>query len=407
MHEAVRALPALASEPRILDRFAEDLARCGVVGETRAAKLIYLAVTSRVLPRPISVAVKGPSSGGKSFTTEQVLRFFPESAYYLFTAMSERVLAYTEKDLRHRFIVLFEAAGMGPMASYLIRSLLSEGRIVYEVVEKTDKGLSPRQIKKEGPTGLLVTTTALKLHPENETRLISVTVTDSQDQTRAVFRALASGQPAAEPDFTAWRELQEWVATAKHDVVIPYAHQLAELLPTSATRLRRDFGALLALIKTHAILHQESRERDEDGHIVAILEDYEVIRDIVADLLAEGVDAAVNATVRETVNAVATLQSEKIESASDVSLHEVKRYLDLDKSTTSRRVRAALEAGYLRNNESRRGMPLRLVLGDPIPSNSEVLPPVELLHCCAENRRVLPATADSPDDSVDAGVLVQ
>ena len=40
------------------------------LGERRAGKLIYLAVTSRLLDRPVSVAVKGPSSGGKSFVVE-------------------------------------------------------------------------------------------------------------------------------------------------------------------------------------------------------------------------------------------------------------------------------------------------------------------------------------------------
>ena len=44
----------------ILDRFAEDLARSGVAGESKLAKLLYLAVTSRFLKRPVSVALKGP-----------------------------------------------------------------------------------------------------------------------------------------------------------------------------------------------------------------------------------------------------------------------------------------------------------------------------------------------------------
>ena len=69
--------------------------------------------------------------------------------------------------------MLYEAAGLGSdFASYLVRSLLSEGRLSYETVEKTADGLRARLIERQGPTGLLVTTTAVKLHPENETRLI-------------------------------------------------------------------------------------------------------------------------------------------------------------------------------------------------------------------------------------------
>lgn len=91
----------------------------------------------------------------------------------------------TEADLKHRFLVIFEAAGMmGEFASYLIRSLLSEGRIIYDVVERTASGLKPRRIEKDGPTGLLVTTTAVRLHPENETRLLSLHVTGACDPKR-------------------------------------------------------------------------------------------------------------------------------------------------------------------------------------------------------------------------------
>jgi hypothetical protein len=123
----------LALAPNILERFAEDLCRSGVVGESKLAKLLYLAVTSRFLQRPVSVAMKGPSSGGKSYLTEQVLRFFPDEAYYALTAMSEHALAYGDEPLKSRFLVLYEAAGMdSDLATYFVRSLLSEGRLRYE-----------------------------------------------------------------------------------------------------------------------------------------------------------------------------------------------------------------------------------------------------------------------------------
>jgi len=164
----------LAEGSDILGRFAEELARSGVAGEARIAKLLYLAVTSRLLERPVSIALKGPSSGGKSHVVERVLSFVPESAYYALTAMSERTLAYSEEPIKHRFLVIYEAAGMsGKFATYLMRSLLSEGRVRYETVETTSDGIKPRLIEREGPTGLIVTTTAVKLHPENETRLLS------------------------------------------------------------------------------------------------------------------------------------------------------------------------------------------------------------------------------------------
>lgn len=348
----------------------------------KLAKLLFLILVTRGLKRPVSAAVKGPSSGGKSYLVESVLSYFPESAYYALSAMSERALAYSDEPLVHRFLVIYEANGMqGEMASYLIRSLLSEGCIRYETVEKTKDGMQARLIERPGPTGLLVTTTAVSLHPENETRLVSMTVTDTQEQTRDIFAALAE-DGGVEIDKTRWHALQHWIDASEHRVHIPYAKTLAELIPPVAVRLRRDFGAVLNLIRGHAILHQKNRRRDESG-IVASIEDYRIVRDLVADLVAEGIEATVPATVRKTVDTVKRL----IEAGtSEVSVARLAQALNLDKASASRRARAALDRGFLTNLEGKQGRPFRLVVGDPLPEEKQILPTAEeVLHRCAAN----------------------
>src|SRR5215211_4707530 len=145
-------------------------------------------------------------------------------------------------------LVLYEAEGMsGDTASYLIRSLLSEGCVRYETVEKTPQGLQGRLIEREGPTGLIVTTTRDGLHPENETRLISLTLADGQEQTRAILDALADGDERDEPDPGPWRALQTWIAASCAAVSVPFARQLTSLIPPIAVRLRRDIKLVLNL----------------------------------------------------------------------------------------------------------------------------------------------------------------
>jgi hypothetical protein len=378
--EAWAECEELAREPDILERFARDLARSGVAGESRVAKLLYLAVTSRFLERPVSVAVKGPSSGGKSYMTERVLGFFPESSYYALTAMSEHALAYSEEPLSNRFLVIYEAAGMNSdFQTYLIRSLLSEGKVRYETVEKTSEGMKPRLIERAGPTGLIITTTLTRLHPENETRMLSLAVTDTREQTRDIMAALASEATGYLPDLRAWHSLQEWLVAAEHRVAVPYAEELAAAIPPIAVRLRRDFGAILNLIRAHAILHQASRERTDDGRIVATLEDYARVRDLVADLVSEGIEATVPTTVRETVEMVKRLRDE---TEKDVTIAALAEELKLDKSAAWRRVRSAMDRGYLENQEDRKGRPAKLVAGDDLPDDIEILPAPERLQGC-------------------------
>jgi hypothetical protein len=337
-----------------------------------------LAVTSRLLDRPVSIAVKGPSAGGKSYTAEKVLEFFPDAAFYALTAMSDRSLAYGVEPLKHRYLVIYEAAGMASdFATYLIRSLLSEGRLRYETVEKTKDGLVPRLIEREGPTGLIVTTTSLRLHPENETRMLSLSVTDTRAQTLAVFKALANG--GTRIDLSRWKALQAWLATEPSEVVIPYALALAEAVPPVALRLRRDFKTVLTLIRAHALLHQASRRKDIEGRLVAEVADYAAVREMVADLVAEGAEVTIKPEVRETVTAVTTLL---VSGKDEVTQADLRGQLKLDKSAISRRVAAALDANVLRNLEDRKGRPARLVLGDPLPEEIELLPKPERLHGC-------------------------
>jgi hypothetical protein len=380
--------PALAHEHHLLERAAEELAASGVAGEARLVQLIYLVVTSRLLPRPCSIAVKGPSAGGKSFVVEQVLRLFPPSAYYALSAMSERALAYDTEPVAHRMLVLYEAAGIsGEIASYLMRSLLSEGRINYVTVVRTKSGFEHKHISREGPTGLITTTTAVSLHPENETRLLSLTVTDSPAQTRAVMLAQVQGRGPAR-DRSAWHQLQSWLADRPLDVVVPYAAPLAEAIPPVTVRLRRDFPTLVTLIGAHALLHQLRRERDMDGAVLANFEDYATVRRLVSDLFADAAERAVPATVRETVGAVRELTDTGDPLGEGAPVVKVATRLGVDKSTALRRSRVAIARGYLRNLEVRRGQPARLVLGEPLPEDSVLLPrtaDLERLHGCGSD----------------------
>jgi hypothetical protein len=364
----------LARDRDILARAANTVAALGVAGERAAVMLVFLVMVSRLLPRPVSAAIKGPSSAGKSFLVEQTLRLFPPEAYYALTAMSEHALAYSDEPLSHRMLVLYEAAGMsGDIASYLMRSLLSEGCVRYETVEKTKDGLRGRLIERPGPTGLIVTTTATRLHPENETRMVSLTVADTKEQTRAIFHALANGR-AQEVDLAPWHALQRWLALGERRVGIPFADALAQLVPPKAVRLRRDFGLLLTLIGAHALLHRASRACAPDGAILATLDDYEVVRGLVEPLIAAGVEATVQATIRETVAVVDALCVKGVDT---VSLAAIARELHLDKSATSRRANAAKERGYLINHETRRGQPAKYAIGEPLPEDVAILPS----HC--------------------------
>ena len=143
---------------------------------------------------------------------------------------------------------------------------------------------------------------------------------------------------------------------------------------------------MLTLIRAHALLHQTSRMKDERGQVIATPGDYAAVRDLVEDLVSEGVGSTVKPEVREVVQATTRFLKE---GSTEVSQTQLRKALHLDRAVISRRVAAALDAGFLRNLEDRKGRPARLVLGEELPADSDVLPAPDkldaqaVLRCCA------------------------
>ena len=69
-------------------------------------------------------------------------------------------------------------------------------------------------------------------------------------------------------------------------VVVPYADRLAELIDSNRVELRRAFPHLVSMIQATALLHQRQRGRDADGRLVAVADDYQVARRLLARPMA-------------------------------------------------------------------------------------------------------------------------
>lgn len=384
-HDAVCAhTPALASTEDLLASAVETVGRLGVTGETRIIKATYLTAISQMLAEPVSLVAKGASAGGKSYGTRNTLQLVPEKELYAVTAGSQRSLIYTDEEFEHRTIVMFEATALrevaesrdGDMTAMIVRTLLSEGRIVYDVTEKGPDGkMTARRITKNGPTNLIVTTTADNLHHENETRLLSLQIDEAETQTRAVMRKIALRRnqlnPAEPPDLSGWHALFHWLKYhGEHQVYIPYADYLADHSTAAVIRMRRDFGTLLGMIEVHAVLHQQNRARDKYGRIVATAADYDAARDILAEAFAVSSGQQIKDSVRRAVAAVSQLGG----AQTDVTVAQVTRFLKRERSRVSRGLKDATDLGYLVNKEDKQGRPARYRIGDALPEDTPALP---------------------------------
>lgn len=255
-----------------------------------------------------------------------------------------------------------------------MRSLLSEERLVHEYTD-FEGGRRGVKIVKDGPTGL-ITSSAGRIDYELGTRLFSVNVDDGPGATRAILASLAQAAEGKteEPDLTEFHALDRFIAGRERRVVVPFAGRIAAICDASATRMRRDFQAVLGLVQAHTLLHQTRRARDRQGQVVATVDDYAAVYGLVADLMAYSSGQAVPQQIRETVEAVDHLQHEVGVPGEAVKLAEIAAHLGVHRTTVSRRVRGAIKLDRLQEVEAQRGGPILIKVGESLPEDRGVLP---------------------------------
>jgi hypothetical protein len=381
----------LAEAPDLMDRVVKQVQSMGVVNEDELITLLYVSATSRVLQSPINPLVKGSSSGGKSYTTTRTLELIGSGFVNYLTSSSALSLVYDERPLSHTVLVVFEATQLQAdeygMFAMLLRTLISEGKIVHQTTiddPGSSTGRRAVRVEREGPISLMITATG-DLHAENETRMLSYRVTESQEQTRGVIESLsvrATGASSQSLDLAPFHDLQRWIALGPNDAVIPFAPNIAAGIPPSMVRFRRDVGSLFSFIKACAILHQAQRGIDSQGRVVASVADYRVAYPIFTKVLAQSSGLMATENVRAVVELIAAradaLTSHKGKSkfaragaieksiGLEITSEQIGTATGIGKSAAHRAVRKAIDLGFLNNNEIRPGKPYRLVLKNSI-----------------------------------------
>ena len=155
-------------------------------------------------------------------------------------------------------------------------------------------------------------------------------------------------------------------------------------------RFRRDVGALFNFIKASALLHQAQRQVDAQGRVVATVADYELAYTIFSRVMAHSSGKNVPDNVREVVKLIAEragsiatrptqgrFQRTEATGAGEVviSSEQIGNAIGIGKSAAYRAVLAALDNGFLTNNEIRRGKPFRLVLKQGVDDGGTPLLP--------------------------------
>jgi hypothetical protein len=361
----------LLHDPDLFERLGRAISAGGYAGDVQPPLLIYLALTSRLLERPMNLVVVAQSAAGKNAAIDRARAFVPEESVYVERAGSARALVYTDEDFQHRVVLVCEADSLpedGPAAA-AVRSLAADNVMEYDVVERdeTTGKHGTRRITKPGPTALLTTSTT-SLRTQLGTRHLEIGIRDDEQQVRDVMRAHARTvmENAPSPvDCGPFLAVQTWLALrGERHIVVPFAEVLSQLIRATPVRMNRDFRQLLTAIQSSAFLHQLQRDRTASGAVIATRADYGIAYTLLSPVFdmiaAEGVTPA----IRQTVEAVG--EEETLTQAA------LAKRLGLTRSTTSWRVGRAVKAGYLRRLKDK-----QITRGGPLPEARSVLPTPE------------------------------
>jgi hypothetical protein len=408
-HEAKTVIEA--EDP--LELVKDAIRGLGYGGDLKPVIIVYLAATSRLSvmregAMPVHLLLEGLSSCGKNFTLGRVLALLPPEAYHVISAGSPRTIIYDDTDLQHRLLVFGEAdslpAGEDNPAASAIRNLLQDHQLHYEVtIRSADTGdYMVRKVVKPGPT-VLITTSTRSLGHQLMTRLYTLEISDSKEQicaaleTQALIEIEGSKLPAS--SLVAFQHYLQLRSPFK--VIVPYAGELAKALGlvASAPRILRDFARLLSLIKSVVILRHYWRQVDSEERLVATIEDYETVRNLVNDMYIDS-SMGITSEIKALVGAVQTLDANRVEGER-ITVTRLSDYLQIGKMAVSRRARRALKEGWLLNRESRKGYPADYTPSEPMPEVDGL--PILSYNAVTDNN--IPLVTDSSFKNKDCNTV--
>jgi energy-coupling factor transporter ATP-binding protein EcfA2 len=268
--EELQTAKALLRDPELLDKIVEHF-NLSYIAREKEKKLLYLICLFTKLNFSTIVVVTGETSSGKSSLIETITSAFPDDIKMAFTATSERFFLYLNRPIHNKILTIFEINGATALP--FLKTFITEGKASIGSVVKIRGELHPVEIQKD-TRGLVLITTTTKQNIDEETANRGF-VLEIETPPELVKQILKQKQALKPPNFKVLQILFKLLEPAS--VEIPYLQSLAERFAYDKPRRLRDFDKIVSLIKSHALLYQHQRSRNERGEIIASIDDYRAI----------------------------------------------------------------------------------------------------------------------------------
>jgi hypothetical protein len=209
LRQARKQARKLLQSPRFFNELLLALRKDGLVGEERNALIVFIVVVSRLLPHPLNLFVRGPSSTGKNWIVKRVLRLVPKDAYREITNTSDAAWSYSKDDFRHRVVYDQERDDTNRSARQM-RLLISEDQLVRLVTQWVGGQRTIKKYIARGPVASISTTTQSQLQIDELTRHLGIFTDAGCDQTRQIVKQYTKQiDGLTREELRTWRTVQD------------------------------------------------------------------------------------------------------------------------------------------------------------------------------------------------------
>jgi hypothetical protein len=149
-------------------------------------------------------------------------------------------------DLRHRVLFLQERNDdAGPI--HPIRLLISEDKVIREVVTWEHGQLVTKKIETRGPVASISTTTKSRLEIDDETRHLSSWLDQTEEQSLRIMQAYNKGTCLTSKERRVWRMVYRLLKErSRTEICIPlWFNEMASSVLRKDLRVRRYYPALV------------------------------------------------------------------------------------------------------------------------------------------------------------------
>jgi DNA primase len=279
--EAINQLNKSNLDQIIMDK----LQQTGIIGEDKNALFLFLILLSHKMKRTLHAMVQGTSGSGKSHLISKVAdTMYDQNKIKRFTRVTDKSFYnYGEYDLQNTGIILEDYDGLSEEAEMAWRELQSNNKLSSSVSQKNEQTGEIHTGEKYvfGPIASLVATTKFRIYEDNESRVFTIAIDESEAQTEKVLEYMAkkaSKQITVEQETQIQIELQNIVYLLK-----PYQVQNSYRLelPKNVKHRRRLTQMLHDFIEQVTILYQYQRNKQNETTLITEVQDLEIAVDLM------------------------------------------------------------------------------------------------------------------------------